>query len=273
MPALTTQQIKQAQQNSPEWQAQNLLRQKWANIFNNEQLCKQYVGAVGIKPEKGVIPIPNDPNEREIAKEAAYNVINSANPLDGHSKLIAGDDASRSVPIQVTAAKLFLRACASYVKSYDKSSNKMAKNLGKQGYGAVSQADVTPVSDGILDLKNAGSAAGKHMAYLDKANDTDGQKIFEQQINKYLNNRVYSTYYLIYYLTTVAGEDPNNTETWCKQRGYQNQTEETKRINTLRSVATQYINYENSLRPRGEPDKNTVKQQDWINKNTTTGGR
>lgn len=266
--ALSVEQIEQMKQNSPEYrqrqvtqQNEQMLRQKWQSVFNNEQLCKQYVGLMGLAPEKKVIPVPEDPNERRIAQEVAQEVVNSVDIMPGHVQ-----------PINVIAAKMFLRACASYTKKRDKVDTKMAKGFVKQGMGVVSQADITPKSNNTVDLKAAGIAAGNNMAYLDKSNDTDGQQALEQMIGQFLNNKIYSTYYLVYYLTTVAGEDPNDIETWGKKRGYQKDSDETIRINTLRNVSKQYMSYEGSLQHRGEPDKNTAKQRDWIYKNTSTVG-
>lgn len=275
--ALTTEQIEQMKQNSPEYQQrqaaqqnEQMLRQKWQSVFNNEQLCKQYVGLMGFAPEKKVIPVPEDPNERRIAQEVAQEVVNSVGIMAGHASMISDDQTS--VPINVTAAKMFLRACATYTKKRDKADTKMAKGFAKQGMGVASQADITPKSNNIVDLKAAGIAAGNNMAYLDKSNDADGQQALEQMIGQFLNNKVYSTYYLVYYLTAVAGEDPNDIETWGKKRGYQKDSDETTRVNTLRNISKQYMSYEGSLQRRGEPDKNTVKQRDWIHKNTSTVG-
>lgn len=266
--ALSVEQIEQMKQNSPEYQQrqavqqnEQMLHQKWQSVFNNEQLCNQYVGLMGLAPEKKVIPVPEDPSERRIAQEVAQEVVNNVDIMPGHVQ-----------PINVIAAKMFLRACASYTKKRDKVDTKMAKGFAKQGMGVVSQADITPKSNNTVDLKAAGIAAGNNMAYLDKSNYTDGQQALEQMIGQFLNNKIYSTYYLVYYLTAVAGEDPNDIETWGKKRGYQNDSDETIRVNTLRNVSKQYMSYEGSLQHRGEPDKNTAKQRDWIHKNTSTVG-
>lgn len=270
MPAPTVQQLKQMKQESPMWQAREQMYQKWRNIFSNEQLCKQYVGVFGAR--KNVIPVPEDPNERSVAQEVAQEVIDKT-----HSNTAQPYKHDESVQYQETvfsdAARLFLRACNSYVKTYNKTTDKTAKNLAKQGAGAYSQESVSPRSDKTIDLKQAGMAAGKRAAYLDRAGDNRGMENFEAQIDQYLANKIYSTYYLVYYLTSVAGENPEEPNTWGTKRAYQSQDEEDERINALRAVSQQYLNYEHSIDPQGSPDKNTTKYQDWVHKNNATGGR
>lgn len=266
MPAPSTQMTTQQVKDNPAYgnfQNRQQLIQKWQSIFSNEQICKQYVGFVGALPEKNVIPVPEDINERKIAQEVAQEVLNK--PRTYAYK----HDESRQYQENVctTAARLFLRACASYTKKYTKTGNKTAKSLIKQGAGAFSQSQLLPATQNLPDVKQAACNAGRMAALYEvqaRSQNPEEVKQAQQNFNSLMqsingtltSDKRYNTYFFFTYLTTIAGENKDGKMLDVgKNTGYQTNEEEMERKQNLNYLISKVQAYEKELHPIGQFEK------------------
>ena len=262
--ALTTEQIEQMKQNSPEYQNRQQIIQQWEAIFSNEQLCAAYLWS------DKYIPVPIDPTTRTIAQEVAQRIISQK------GKGIVSNNTTPVNSPNVSAAAKFLRKCAAYTKQRNKADTKQVKQMMKQNpsIGAYTQEQILPSDpNNKASVRQAAINAGNKAALLDKQGDQKGLDVLQNQIANALTNKMYSTYFLYTYYSVIAGEDPNDPRQIGTKRGFQDQNEESRRKQTLNQLSRSYANYEDEFRPRGDPDKQAIDKYDQQRLNVFGGNR
>lgn len=238
MPAPTTQQLKQMQQNSPEWQArqqENMYRQKWQGIFNNR--------SIDISTAK----IPQDATELNAAKTVAQEMLNS--------KDTPGD--------RKAVCRSFLRRCTIEIQRNKNATGKQILQNWKQnpGIGTYSAAELTPKSDNIKDIMAAGINAGKEAAFHYLTNNQAGTDSLVQQTKQYMQNKCYNVcFWYTFYNSVDMSRDMNADK------------EKTQRLNYLTPL---YEQYEQQANPGNIKDTINGKGPtplDKVRRNMANGG-
>jgi len=271
MAAPTTQQIKQTQQNSPEWQArqqnkqqEDMYRQKWQGIFSNVQLCTRYVRGNSLMPmiagtgSDKTIQVPEDPVERKVAQEVAQEVMQNT-PSTGITR--EGENMPDN-DIIYTAAKKFARACSVYTKRQSKGDTKEVNRFQREnpGVGTYSQGQLIPMSNNTVDVFNAGVNAGKQAAQYYMTSDQTSQDNLAQQIKQYMQDKCYNT---CFWYTFYSSIRPHDNTMLATQK---------QRLDYLKPI---YIQYESVARPKtmSEQQKTVTAKQAYTDMSNQKGRR
>ena len=242
MPTPSTQDIRQMQQNSPEFQNRQMLAQKWQSIFSNEEVCKRYVGWAYFGPlewndKNNIIPVPHDQTERVIAEDAANKAIKLYPDSDDRNK----------------AGRKFLRVCARDSNKFTKQQNKAIKKNINAGYGAYDQDQVIPKSNTPADIKAAAEYAGRVAATAELQSGEHGSDQVMQTVNNWLNDKMYNVFFYRAYLTGIVNK--------ATGRGFTDDKKEAQRREILNSVSQACTAYENELNQKpGELPDNSGKR-------------
>lgn len=268
MAAPTTQQLKQQQANSPEWQArqqEEMYRQKWQGIFNNVQLCTRYVRGDKLIPmisgtgSDNTIQVPEDDTERKIAQEVAQSVIQNTPKQTGVQEGANISDAE----IIETAARKFIRECSVYIKKRNKSNAKEVNKFQKEnpGVGTYSQSQLMPMSDSIKDIITAGSNAGKQAAQYYMTSDQASQDALAQQTKQYMQNKCYNVcFWYMFYSNINTSNDQNATKL------------KTQRLSYLTPLYEQYVQQANPGNIKDTINGKGPTPLDKIRRNMANGG-
>lgn len=230
------QQVQAAQQQNTYEQQ---LYDKWYNIFYNgsDSTFAAKIGGTGNpgqidsqtgKPKLGVaasndISIPQDDKEREIACKAAQDVMNKIHSLPMNEK-------NPQLIINYNIAKSFLRRCASYIKSREKSLKKQTNAAYKSGAATFNQSDIQPKSTNMKDVVTAAQNAASQTAAAFNRGDQTGYDSCFALVQPNLSNKAYNVTYYYNFFKNILD---NVTDT-TKRQDY------TNRMNSLKLQAEQY---------------------------------
>lgn len=227
MAAPTTQQIKQMQQNSPEWQnrqQEEMYRQKWQGIFSNVQLCTRYVRGDMLVPmmtgtgSDKTIQVPEDATERKVAQEVAQTVMQNS----PRQEFTPEGEQLPDNEIIYRAAKKFVRACNVYTKKRAKGDTKEVNKFQKEnpGVGTYGQGQLMPMSDNVVDIYAAGVNAGKQAAHYYMTSDQSSQDNLAQQIKPYMQNKCYNVCFWYTFYSNIKPHDNNEIATQRSRLNY-----------------------------------------------------
>ena len=228
--------------------------QKWLHVFNDQQICRRYAGNGFTFGDSNVIPVPVDDTERRIAREAA---IQASRQYDNNTD-------------QGQAINKFLRKYDSFNNAVARQQKRQLKRLDKQGASAYSQSDIIPQSDTKEAIKIAAESAGRSAAAAELRYGEKGSDEIMQQIDSWLNNKMYNVYFYHTYLTVLVNDKTG--------RGFTTQEKETERRDTLNEITPIWQAYENSMRQVGDIKPNSGKASlkqinDIRSMQSATGGR
>lgn len=199
---ITPEQKQQAQKVSELNSYSKQLYDKWYNILTDRALVP------------GKIAVPEDDNEREIACQAATDIMQDKNlEIDLHAR-----------------ANGFARKCKAYVKkraTKELKTNLQAQKTGAAGFG---QMDIQPKSTNIKDVVTAAkNAASQTSLYYIQGNQNGYDSCFEM-VKPNLSNKAYNVTY--YYNFFNAIKDHTTA--------VQEKQDIINRLNSLKLQAEQY---------------------------------
>lgn len=167
MPDKTEQQL--WQERAVQQQKDQQIRQKWINIFNDQNL------------QSGTIVPPSDPHEYEIAAQVAREMKQNTSIVSDNDKLsklntFLLQSWGRGVKNNWTDKKA--------LRSLNQGENKGAASYGER--------DIIPLSNTTGDIFNAAEAAGKQLAYMYASNNKAGYDSCFERIKQYMQNPCYA---------------------------------------------------------------------------------